>query len=148
MQQLSKIRLLLVEDDVETRNSLQLLLSRAGYDVLVATNGQQALTYIVYERIDMVLLGNGLVSHQGFALCAKLRRLSTLTIVFLAELAHPDDLITAYQSGANDYIITPLPANVLLARLRAVLRRAMINTPRHRRLKTGLAAKYLGSPWQ
>ena len=128
MQQLSK-NLLLVEDDVQVRISLQISLSRAGYLVSVATNEEEALACVARERIHVVLLGEAFAT-QGFALLARLRRLTTLPIIILAELTHPDDLTLAFRLGANDYIIKPIQINVLLARLTAVLRRAGKNTLR------------------
>ena len=130
MQQLSKNCLLLVEDNAQVRTSLQISLSRAGYVVLVATNEEEALACATRDRIHAVLLGDAFAATQGFALCTRLRRLSTFPIIILAELNHPDDLAIAFRLGANDYVVKPIQINVLLARLTAVLRRAGKNTLR------------------
>ena len=130
MQQLSKNCLLLVEDNAQVRISLQISLSRAGYLVSVATNEEEALACVARERIHVVLLGDAFAATQGFALLARLRRLTTLPIIILADLTHPDDLAIAFRLGANDYVIKPIQINVLLARLTAVLRRAGKNTLR------------------
>lgn len=130
MKQLSTITLLLIEDNAEVRASLQNTLNCAGYRVLIATNEEQALTYATHERIHLILLGGTFAATQGITLCVRLRRLSNLPIVILAELKHPDDLMLAFRLGANDYIVKPLPVNLLLARLAAVLRRTRTNSYR------------------
>jgi two-component system, OmpR family, response regulator len=130
MQQLSKGCLLVIEDNDQVRSSLQISLGRAGYLVSVATNEEEALACVRRERIHGVLLGEAFAAAQGFAFLARLRRLTTLPIIILAELTHPDDLAIAFRLGANDYIVKPIQFNVLLARLSAVLRRADKNTLR------------------
>ncbi|MEZ4734550.1 MAG: response regulator transcription factor [Caldilineaceae bacterium] len=136
--------LLLVEDDAETRASLEFSLSRAGYKVTGAANEAQALACLAHERLQLVLIGDSFAAKQGFTLCARLRSLSALPIVILAALNHPDDLAVAFRLGANDYIIKPVPINVLLARLAAVLRRTKANTYQPRR-RTILPAKVVCS---
>lgn len=133
MQPFATCCLLLVEDDAETSASLEFSFSRAGYKVTVATNEAQAIACVTRERLHLVLMGDSFAAKQGFILCARLRSLSALPIVILAELTHPDDLALAFRLGANDYIVKPLPVNVLLARLAAVLRRTKANTYQPRR---------------
>lgn len=128
-----RLRLLLVEENAEQSTFLEFLLSRAGYTVLLATSEDEAIATVVRERVHLVLIGEAFAGKQGFTLCAHLRRIFTLPIIILAPLTHPDDLAVAFRLGADDYIIKPVPANILLARITAVLRRAGKNTPRHRR---------------
>jgi DNA-binding response OmpR family regulator len=130
-QHLLKLRLLLVEENAEQRTSLEFLLTRAGYTVLSVTSEEDAMAAVVHERLHLVLIGESFAAKQRFMLCARLRRLFRFPIVILAPLVHPDDLATAFRLGADDYIITPVPSNILLARINAVLRRARQNTARH-----------------
>lgn len=132
LQQTLKLRLLLIEENAEQRGLLEFLLSRAGYIVLTATNEEEAVALVARERLHLVLIGECFATRQGFTLCARLRRLIALPIVILAPLTHPDDLVTAFRLGADDYIIKPVPPNILLARINAVLRRARKNTLRQR----------------
>ena len=130
-QHLLKLRLLLVEENAEQRTSLEFLLTRAGYTVLSVTSEEDAMAAVIHERLHLVLIGESFAVKQRFLLCARLRRLFRFPIVILAPLVHPDDLATAFRLGADDYIITPVPSNILLARINAVLRRARQNTARH-----------------
>lgn len=127
-----QLRLLLVEENAEQRTSLEFLLTRAGYTVLSVTSEEEAMAAVIHERLHLVLIGESFAVKQRFLLCARLRRLFRFPIVVLAPLAHPDDLATAFRLGADDYIIIPVPPNLLLARINAVIRRSHKNTPRHR----------------
>lgn len=127
----SPLNLLLVEDDANKLNSLQFVLTCAGYTVLVATSEEAAVACASRERIHLVVISEDFVAKYGFALCAWLRRLFPLPIVILAPLRHPDDLTTALRLGADDYIIKPIPHSLLLARLAAVLRRNRKHKPQH-----------------
>jgi DNA-binding response OmpR family regulator len=130
-QHLLKLRLLVVEESAEQRAFLEYLLTRAGYTVLGAGSEEEAINAVVHERLHLVLIGESFATKQRFMVCARLRRLFRFPIVILAPLVHPDDLATAFRLGADDYIITPVPSNILLARINAVLRRARQNTARH-----------------
>lgn len=132
LQHALKLRLLLIEENAEQRAFLEFLLNRADYTVLFATSEEEAVATVARERLHLVLLGESFAARQRFLLCARLRRLFRFPIVILAPLTHPDDLATAFRLGADDYIITPVPPNILLARINAVLRRSHKNTPRHR----------------
>jgi len=126
-----KLRLLLVEEGAEQRTFLEFLLTRAGYTVLLASSEEEAVAAVARERLHLVLIGDSCAARQRFMLCARLRRLFRFPIILLAPLTHPDDLAAAFRLGADDYIITPVPPNLLLARINAVLRRSHKNTPRH-----------------
>lgn len=127
-----KLRLLLIEENAEQHTFLEFLLTRAGYTVLSASSEEEAVAMVVRERLHLVLIGGSFAARQRCMLCARLRRLFRFPIILLAPLTHPDDLATAFRLGADDYIIAPVPPNILLARINAVLRRSHKNTPRHR----------------
>lgn len=127
-----KLRLLLVEESAEQRAFVEFLLTRAGYIVQSVTSEEEAVAAVVSDRLHLVLIGESFAAQRRFMLCVRLRRLFRFPIVILAPLRHPDDLTTAFRLGADDYIIMPIPPNLLLARINSVLRRAHKNTPRHR----------------
>ena len=127
-----KLRLLLVEESAEQRAFLEFLLTRAGYTVHSVTSEEEAVAAVMRDRLHLVLIGESFAAQRRFMLCVRLRRLFRFPIVILAPLLHPDDLATAFRLGADDYIIMPIPPNLLLARINSVLRRAHKNTPRHR----------------
>jgi len=127
-----KLRLLLVEESAEQRAFLEFLLTRAGYTVQSVTSEEEAVAAVMRDRLHLVLIGESFAAQRRFMLCVRLRRLFRFPIVILAPLLHPDDLATAFRLGADDYIIMPIPPNLLLARINSVLRRAHKNTPRHR----------------
>jgi DNA-binding response OmpR family regulator len=127
-----KLRILLVEESAEQRTFVEFLLTRAGYIVQSVTSEEEAVATVERERLHLVLIGESFAAQRRFMLCIRLRRLFRFPIVILAPLRHPDDLATAFRLGADDYIIMPIPPNILLARINSVLRRAHKNTPRHR----------------
>lgn len=131
-QHLLKLHLLLVEESADQCASLEFLLTRAGYTVQSVASEDEAVSAVMRERLHLVLIGDSFAAQRRFMLCARLRRLFRFPIVILAPLHHPDDLATAFRLGADDYIIMPVPPNILLARINSVLRRAHKNTPRHR----------------
>lgn len=127
-----KLRLLLVEESAEQRAFLEFLLTRAGYTVQSVASEEEAVALVMRERLHLVLIGESFAAKRRFLLCVRLRRHFRFPIVILAPLLHPDDLATAFRLGADDYIIMPVPPNILVARINSVLRRAHKNTPRHR----------------
>lgn len=119
----STLSALVVDDEVQMRRLLRITLEAAGYRVLEAASGQEALAEAAMKRPDIVLLDLGLPDLDGLSVLRRLREWSTAPVVVLTVRDGEDDKIAALDGGADDYVCKPFAAGELLARLRAALRR-------------------------
>jgi len=117
-------RVLLVEDDPSLRESATLVLERADMQVVAEADGPSAIQRFAAERFDLVVLDLMLPGMHGFDVCRELRRRSGVPIVILTARTATADLVAGLELGADDYITKPLDGAELVARARAVLRRA------------------------
>ncbi|HLM08343.1 MAG TPA: response regulator transcription factor [Thermoleophilaceae bacterium] len=120
------MRLLLVEDDRSLRDALRRALGLAGYEVLSAAGGQEALTQVAVARPDAVVLDIGLPDIDGLEVCRRLRAAGNrLPVLMLTARDAVDDRIDGLDAGADDYVVKPFDVGELKARLRALLRRSL-----------------------
>jgi two-component system response regulator MtrA len=117
-------RVLLVEDDPAVRESAALVLERAGMRVTGEADGEAAVRRFATQQFDLVVLDLMLPGMSGFEVCRKLRTGSGVPIVILTARTDTADLVTGLELGADDYVTKPLDGAELIARVRAVLRRA------------------------
>ncbi|MFE3906061.1 response regulator [Streptomyces sp. NPDC059153] len=119
---------LLIEDDASVRDGMELVLRRHGYGVDTAATGEQALALLAGERgarIELVVLDLMLPGMDGFEVCRRIRaRSATLPVIMLTARGDDSDIVTGLEAGADDYVVKPVTAPVLEARIRAALRRA------------------------
>ena len=115
---------LLVEDDAVIREATQLSLQRHGYDVTTADDGLEAIERFEALRPDAVLLDIMLPGLDGISVCRRVRETSTVPIVMVSARGDALDVVLGLEAGADDYVTKPFDTQVLVARLRAVLRRA------------------------
>src|ERR1700727_2016241 len=116
--------LLIVDDDKELCSLLSKFLSRHGYRVSVAHNGGEMASILEASRINLVILDLMLPGEDGLVLCRRLRTTSTLPIIMLTAMGEEVDRIIGLEMGADDYLPKGGNPRELLARIRAVLRRA------------------------
>ena len=118
-------RILVIEDERPMRIALEDALTAEGYRVLSAAAGAAGLDRALKEKPDLILLDIMLPKLDGFALCAELRRLSvSVPVLMLTAKSQVDDRVTGLDAGADDYLVKPFSTRELLARVRALLRRA------------------------
>ncbi len=117
-------RVLVVEDDPKTRQTLVLYLEHAGFDVSEASDGASALALAERERPDVVVLDRMLPGLDGLEVCRRLRADAPLPVIFLTARAAEEDRLQGLELGADDYVVKPFSPRELVARVRAVLRRA------------------------
>ncbi|QBF26297.1 response regulator [Pseudomonas tructae] len=117
-------RLLIVDDDMEICALLKKFFLRHGYDVDLAGNGDAMWVAIELNRPDIIILDLMLPGEGGLSLCQKLRANTGIPIVMLTAMDELSDRIVGLELGADDYLGKPFDARELLARLRAVQRRA------------------------
>jgi two-component system, OmpR family, response regulator RegX3 len=119
-------RILIVEDERALALGLSDLFSGAGYAVSTAVSGEEASTLCSAERFDIVLLDILLPGKSGFDVCAEIKtRCPQLPVVMLSARTTSTDKVHGLRIGADDYVAKPFDALELLARVEAVLRRAM-----------------------
>jgi DNA-binding response OmpR family regulator len=118
-------RILLVEDDPELLDGLQDNLEFAGYDVITASDGEHGLLEAIRSRPDAIVLDVVLPKLSGLEVCRtlRLRRVHT-PILMLTARSQESDKISGLELGADDYLTKPFGLKELLARLRAMIRRA------------------------
>ena len=116
-------RVLVVEDDRSVRETVTLLLERAGLRVTAADDGRQALEHLGQHDFDIVLLDVMLPVVDGFHVCRTIRENSQIPIVMLTARADTADVVAGLECGADDYVTKPFQGPELLARVRAALRR-------------------------
>ncbi len=116
--------ILVVDDEPRYVRWITVNLRASGYRVLTAADGQTALDLTAGERPDLVLLDIGLPVLNGLEVCRRIREFSTVPIIMLTAKAAEADKVAGLDAGADDYLPKPFGPPELLARVRAVLRRA------------------------
>lgn len=117
-------RILIVDDEPRYLRLLEANLRTEGYEVATAKDGLQALDVFSTQPIDLVLLDVRMPRLDGFETCQRLREFSNVPIVILTARGEAQDRVRGLDLGADDYLVKPFSATELLARVRAVLRRA------------------------
>ena len=116
--------ILLVDDDALMRRSLTFHLEQAGYQVHAAANAEDALAYINKSAPDLVILDIGLPGIDGLDALREMKSRHNLPVIFLTARRRELDEVVGLELGADDYITKPFDVDVVLARIKAVLRRA------------------------
>ena len=117
-------KIMIVEDDQAIREELALLLENEGYAPIVGEDFSTILEQASRECPDLVLLDVGLPGRDGFSLCANLRKSVKAPVIFVTSRSSSLDEVRALSLGGDDYITKPYSVPVLLARIKAVLRRS------------------------
>ncbi len=117
-------RVLLVEDDASIREVTALGLQRSGFRVTTAADGRDGLTQGRQDVFDIVVLDVMLPGLDGFEVCREIRKVSRVPILMLTARTDTVDVVVGLESGADDYVKKPFEVAELVARVRALLRRA------------------------
>lgn len=116
--------ILIVDDEPRYLRLMQANLVTEGYSVLEATNGQEAVDIVAEKHPDLVFLDIMMPILDGFSACERIREFSNVPIIIVTARGNENDRVRGLDLGADDYIVKPFSATELLARARAVLRRA------------------------
>jgi two-component system, OmpR family, KDP operon response regulator KdpE len=117
-------RVLVVDDDPQILRAVRTTLHAHGFDVLSAGNGETALDVLTDAEVDLVILDLGLPGIEGHEVIRRVRGWSDVPIIVLSVRESQDDKVEAFEAGADDYVTKPFGMPELLARMRAVRRRA------------------------
>ncbi len=123
--------ILTADDDPQLLRLVSRNLQLEEYDVLTASDGQQALELTEKHLSDLVLLDVMMPKMDGFTVCQKIREFSSLPVIMLTARGQDQDKIHGLDLGADDYLTKPFSVEELLARVRAVLRRSQFNSREH-----------------
>jgi len=129
---MEKIKILVVEDEVPIQELLQFNLERNKYKVQIVESGEEALHAVRKSLPDLILLDVMLPGTDGLEVCKRLKadpRTEHIPIIMLTALSEEADIVTGLELGADDYITKPFSPRILLARVKAALRRTKNTKP-------------------
>ncbi|AFM39620.1 response regulator with CheY-like receiver domain and winged-helix DNA-binding domain [Desulfosporosinus acidiphilus SJ4] len=122
------MRILIVDDEKKITSVLKAYLQQEGFQVSTAINGIIALTMFKENSYDLIILDLMLPGMSGTEICREIRKLSSVPIIMLTARVEEEDRIQGLRIGADDYITKPFSPREVVARVRAVLRRANTET--------------------
>ena len=118
------MKVLVADDDGDLRELIAFTLGQAGYLVIKASDGPAAVRLFGEEAPDLVVLDINMPGLSGFQVCESIRARSSVPIMMLTVRSEEEDLVRALELGADDYLTKPFSPRTLLARIKALLRRA------------------------
>ena len=119
---MNNAQILIIDDESQIRKLLEITLQSNNYSVNEAANARDGLITAANHPPDLILLDLGLPDEDGHSVLKKLREWFTKPIIIISVLRSEDDIVTALDNGANDYLIKPFRTGELLARIRSALR--------------------------
>lgn len=117
-------RILVVDDDPRLIRLVREVLMAAGYEVLTSATGEKAIEAVAIQQPILILLDIVLDDLDGYHICRRVREFSEVPIIMLTAKVTETDMLAGFDAGADDYITKPFSSKELLARVRAVLKRA------------------------
>jgi DNA-binding response OmpR family regulator len=118
------VKILLVDDDTDLLDVTAYALRREGFNVIVATDGMQALRRWQSDEPDLVLLDVGMPRMSGLEVCRKIRQVSPTPVIMLTAAGDEEHVVQGFRHGADDYVTKPFSPKQLALRIRAVMRRS------------------------
>ena len=125
---MSAEKILVVDDDLNICELLRLYLTKDGYNVVVANDGQSAVSMFQEENPALVLLDVMLPKLDGWQVCREIRKFSETPIIMLTAKGEVFDRVLGLELGADDYVVKPFDTKEIVARIKAVLRRSVSST--------------------
>ena len=119
-----KKSVLIVEDELRIRFLLRDYLMKDDFNVFEASNGEEGLFVFSTQKIDLVLLDIMMPVMDGLTMLEKLREVSTVPVILLTAKSEEDDKLQGYDYGSDDYITKPFSPKVLIAKVKALLKRS------------------------
>jgi DNA-binding response OmpR family regulator len=120
------VRILIVDDEPRYLRLLEANLLTEGYEVVTAMDGEEAIELFSANPTDLIMLDVMMPRLDGFSTCQRIRQFSTVPIIILTAKGEEQDRVRGLDVGADDYLVKPFSVMELLARVRAVLRRAQV----------------------
>ena len=128
-------KILIAEDDNELRQLFERVLMKNGYDPIGVSDGQEALQYLEKEYVDLVISDIMMPRMDGYALARSIREQSpAMPILMITAKGDFNDVSLGFFSGADDYMVKPINVNEMVLRVKALLRRAEMNSERKQKI--------------
>ena len=122
--------ILIIEDDPLQADVVRLLLEHNGFEVVLAGDGAEGLRKLYEVQPDLVILDLILPQMDGWAVCRRIREMSTVPIIIMTSRRSDEEKVKGLRLGADDYVVKPYNPQELIARVGAVLRRTRLPPPR------------------
>ncbi len=119
-----QVKVLVIEDDPDICELITLYAEKSGYLVTVANNGMKGLAMVYDNRPDLVILDIMLPEMDGWEVCQEIRRFAKTPVIMLTGKGENSDKLKGFALGTDDYLMKPFDPNELMARIKALLRRA------------------------
>jgi two-component system KDP operon response regulator KdpE len=128
---MNNAEILVIDDEIQMRKLLEITLQTSGYKVAKANTAKEGLAAAATSSSDLIILDLGLPDENGHLVLKKLREWYTKPVIILSVKNNEDDIVTALDNGANDYLVKPFRTAELLARIRSLLRNCLVaeNSP-------------------
>jgi len=123
-----RANILVIDDDKLLTRMVEDQLTAAGYEINVSHDGQAGLRQMYAQRPDLIILDLMMPKMDGWTTCQRIREVSNVPIIMLTAQDRPQDIIRGLDEGADEYVTKPFEMDVLLARVRAVLRRVTLSS--------------------
>jgi two-component system phosphate regulon response regulator PhoB len=142
---MAKANVLIVEDEIDIQQLVSYNLIRAGFHVTCADSGEEALERLQSEKIDCILLDLMLPGMSGIDVCTTIRKIESNTqqiipIIMLTAKGEEEDVVKGLDCGADDYITKPFSPKVLIARIKAVIKRSVTEKTNSKESPDGIIA--------
>lgn len=121
-------KILIIDDDASLVEQLSAVLTRDGYEVVTAANGNDGMTAFRISDPDLILLDITMPEKDGWQVCREIRQQSLKPIIIISHLGETIDKILGLELGADDYMVKPLDTKELTARIKALLRRTVAHS--------------------
>lgn len=115
--------ILIVEDEYRMRRLISDYLKREGYNIVEAEDGKKALEILEIEDIDLMILDIMMPKYDGWTVCREIRKTSQIPIIMLTARSEESDELFGFELGADEYITKPFSPKILVARVKALLKR-------------------------
>lgn len=117
-------KILAIDDDTALTDLLSTLLMTHGFEVVTANHGQNGIELAESANPDLIILDLMMPDQDGWKVCQSIRAFSKTPIIVLSALNDPGMVVSALDAGADDYLVKPVPSNVLIAHINTLTRRA------------------------
>ncbi|HOS69292.1 MAG TPA: response regulator transcription factor [Bacillota bacterium] len=124
----NSVRVLLIEDEEKMRELIKIAFRKEDFVIIEAVDGKQGLNLFRTNSVDIVILDIMLPEIDGWTVCREIRRTSNIPIILLTARGEEFDKLFGFELGADDYLVKPFSPKELLARVKALLRRAEIKS--------------------
>lgn len=125
-----KACILIVDDDIVSRKVMKKIFHEEGFDVDIATSGEETLKKVAERSYDLILLDAMMPGMDGYETCRNLKqdkKTTDIPVIFISSLVNKEDILKSYQAGATDYIPKPADRDITIAKAKAIINTRQLN---------------------